>query len=84
MSPLSARISICLGNISQLAKPRKAAKSANLSLIKDALTDSFANKNICAPPDFDLHTTNGRDFLLIFCTNSFRFKGYISTSIQPQ
>ena len=84
MSPLSARISICFGNISQFAKPRKAAKSANLSLINNAVTGSFVNINICAPPDFDLQTTKGKFFLCIFCTNSFKLRGYISTSIHPQ
>jgi hypothetical protein len=47
-----------------------AAIVFNFSLTKDAGTNSFTNKNICAPPDLDLNTINGKFLSFIFCTNS--------------
>ena len=44
MSPLSARTSLCLGNISKPPKPNPDAISRNLSCISPAVTDFETNR----------------------------------------
>ena len=71
-SPLSARTSSCLGNISQFPQPKAEENSASLSRTSEAGIFSDRNKNRWAPPDFDRQTTSGSLNLLTLDNNAMR------------
>ena len=84
LSPRSNKSLVCLGNISDWPNPIADATCLSFRCIVDAGTGSNTNRNKCAPPLFDRHTTKGNLNFFSFLAKAFRSTENSSMSIDPQ